>query len=72
MLSGNVTYFCEYGRYFLIGYYLSKINNFLLLVECTKGNMGFDRISETNDCCVKRDLRVNLSTQSEGLNHGSN
>ena len=24
MLSRNVTYFCEYGRYFLIGYYVSE------------------------------------------------
>ena len=42
MLSGDMSYFCEYGRYFLIGYYLSKINNFLLLAECAKGNIGFE------------------------------
>ena len=42
MLSGDISYFCEYDRYFLIGYYLSKINNFLLLAECAKGNIGFE------------------------------
>ena len=28
ILSGDMTYFCEYGRYmyFLIGYYLSEID----------------------------------------------
>ena len=32
MPSGDVTYFCEYGRYFLIGFYLSEIENLLLAV----------------------------------------
>ena len=29
-----------------------------------------DRLNETNNCCVKRDLRVSLSSQSEGLYPG--
>ena len=36
MLSGEVTYYCECGRYFLIGYYL------LLLAERAKGNIRFE------------------------------
>ena len=42
MLSGEVTYYCECGRYFLIGYYLSKIENLLLLAERAKGNVRFE------------------------------
>ena len=40
MLSGDVTYFCEYGRYFLIGFYLSDIENLLLLAERAKETSG--------------------------------
>ena len=42
MLSGDVAYFCEYGRYFLIGFYLSKIENLLLLPERAKENIRFE------------------------------
>ena len=38
MSSGNVTYFCGNGRYFLIGSYASELDNFSLLVECAKEN----------------------------------
>ena len=41
-LSGDVTHFCEYGRYFLIGYYLSQIENLLLLAERAKENIRFE------------------------------
>ena len=37
MLSRDVTYFCEYGRYFLIGYYVSELENLLLLAERATG-----------------------------------
>ena len=57
MPSGDVTYFCEYGRYFLIGYYLSEIENLLLLTESAKGNIRFDRLNETYNYCVKRDVK---------------
>ena len=33
MWSGDVTYFGEYGRYFLIGYHVSEIESLLLLAE---------------------------------------
>ena len=39
MSSGNVTYFCEYGRYFLIGYYVCELDNLLLLAEHAKENI---------------------------------
>ena len=55
MPSGDVTHFCEYGRYFLIGYYLSEIEN--LLTERAKGNIRFDLLNETYNCCVKRDVK---------------
>ena len=42
MLSGDVTYFCEYGRYFLICYYLSEIENLLLLAKRAKDNIRFE------------------------------
>ena len=42
MLFGEVTYYCKCGRYFLIGYYLSKIENFLSLAERAKGNIRFE------------------------------
>ena len=42
MPSGDVTYFCEYDRYFLIGYYLSVIENLLLLAESAKENVRFE------------------------------
>ena len=32
MPFGDVTYFCEHGRYFSIGFYLSEIQNLLLAV----------------------------------------
>ena len=32
MPFGDVTYFCEHGRYFSIGFYLSEIENLLLAV----------------------------------------
>ena len=51
MSSGDVTYFCEYGRYFLIGYYLSELENLLLLTERAKENIRFDRLNETYNCC---------------------
>ena len=41
-LPGDVTHFCEYGRYFLIGYYLSQIENLLLLAERAKENIRFE------------------------------
>ena len=44
MLSGDVTFFCKYGRYFLIGYYLSEIENLLLLAERTKQNILFEMV----------------------------
>ena len=64
MSSGDVTYFCKYmyGRYFLIGYYLSKIENLLLLAESSKENIRFEIVltsyNKTNNCCVKHDLRL--------------
>ena len=66
MLSGEITYFCNYGRYFLIGYYLSEIENLLLLAEHTKENIQFEIAFELCD------LRVSLSSQSENLYHSSN
>ena len=42
MPSGDVTYLFEYGRYFLIGYYLSEIENLLLLAERVKENIWFE------------------------------
>ena len=42
MLSGDVMYYCKCGRYFPIGYYLSKIENLLLLAERAKGNIWFE------------------------------
>ena len=39
-LFADVTYFYKYGRYFLIGYYLSK--NFLLLAERTREIIPFE------------------------------
>ena len=42
MLSGDFTYFCEYGRYFLICYYLSEIKNLLLLAKRAKDNIRFE------------------------------
>ena len=42
MLSGDVTYFCEYGRYFLICYYRSEIENLLLLAKRAKDNIQFE------------------------------
>ena len=61
MSSCDVTYFCQYGRYFLIGYYLSEIENLLLLTERAKENIRFDGLNETYNCCVKRDLKVSGS-----------
>ena len=40
MSSGDVTYFCEYGKFFLIGFYLSEIENLLLLAERAKETSG--------------------------------
>ena len=42
MLSGDFTYFWEYGRYFLICYYLSEIENLLLLAKRAKDNIQFE------------------------------
>ena len=42
MLSVDVTYFCEYGRYFLICYYRSEIENLLLLAKRAKDNIRFE------------------------------
>ena len=42
MLSGDFTYVCEYGRYFLICYYLSEIENLLLLAKRAKDNIRFE------------------------------
>ena len=42
MLSGEVTYYCKCGRYFPIGYYLSKIENLFKLAEHAKGNIWFE------------------------------
>ena len=61
MPSGDVTYFCEYGWYFVIGYYLFEIEKLLLLTERTKENIRFDRLNETYNCCVERDLKVSGS-----------
>ena len=36
-VARDVTYFCEYGRYFLIGYYVSELENFLLLAGRATG-----------------------------------
>ena len=36
------TYFCEYGKYFLIGYNFSEIENLLLLAERAKENVRFE------------------------------
>ena len=63
MLSSEVTYYYKYGRYSLIGYHFSKIENLLLLAECGKENIRFvDRLNVTNNnyCCVKCDLRASL------------
>ena len=60
MLSGDISHFCKYGRYFLIGYYLSETDKLLLLAERAKENIRFensvDRLNKN-----KRDLRVSLS-----------
>ena len=40
MSSGDVTYFCEYGKFFLIGFYLSEIENLLLLADRAKETSG--------------------------------
>ena len=42
MLSGDVTNFCEYGRYFLICYYRSEKENLLLLAKRAKDNIRFE------------------------------
>ena len=42
MLSGDVTWFCEYGRYFLIGYHLFEIENPLLLADRAKETIRFE------------------------------
>ena len=39
MLSGDVTYYCEYGRCFLISYFVFKLENVLLLAERAKENI---------------------------------
>ena len=39
MLSGDITYYCEYGRCFLIGYCVFKLENLLLLAERAKENI---------------------------------
>ena len=39
MLSGDITYYSEYGRCFLIGYCVFKLENFLLLAERAKENI---------------------------------
>ena len=57
MPSGDVTYFCKYGRYFLIGYYLSEIEKVLLLTERAKENIRLDRLNETFYFCVKDDVK---------------
>ena len=57
MPSGDVTYFCEHGRYFLIGYYLSEIEKLLLLTERAKENIRFDRLNEIYNCCVNRNVK---------------
>ena len=44
MLPVDVTYFCKYERYFLIGYYLSEIENLLLLAEDAKENSWFEKV----------------------------
>ena len=36
MLSGDVTYCCEYGRCFLIGYHVFKLEHVLLLAQLAK------------------------------------
>ena len=71
MLSGDLTYFCKYGRYFLIGYYLSKTENLLLLAECAYENIWFENsvdMLNKNKC----DLRVSLSHKVKTYYHGSN
>lgn len=42
MLSGEINYFCNYDRYFLIGYNLSEKENLLLLAKHTKENIQFE------------------------------
>jgi len=44
MPSGDVTYFCEYGRYFLIGYCLNFRNRkpFTIQAESAKENIRFE------------------------------
>ena len=40
MPFGDATYFCEHGRYFSIGFYLSEIENLLLLAQRAKETSG--------------------------------
>ena len=42
MLFGDITFFCKYGRYFLIGYYLSKKIKLLSVAERTEQNIRFE------------------------------
>ena len=39
MLSSDVTYYCEYGRCFLIGYHVFKLEHVLLLAQLAKENI---------------------------------
>ena len=38
-LSGDVTYYCEYGRCFLISFYVFKLESVLLLAQRAKENI---------------------------------
>ena len=38
-LSGDVTYYCEYGSCFLISYFVFKLENVLLLPQRAKENI---------------------------------
>ena len=40
MLSGDISHFCKYGRYFLIGYYLSETDKLLLLASVLRKTSG--------------------------------
>ena len=49
MSSVDVTYFCKYGRYFLIGSSLIEIDNHFLLVELAKTDIPFRRRIQSVD-----------------------
>ena len=69
MLSSDVTYYCEYGRCFLIGYHVFKLEHVLLLAQLAKENIWslkycWQAKQKLIIACdsVKRDLTVASAT----------